>query len=63
MLDALVSGTTDSAVLADPARGQLRKKLPALRAPLGQDPQGLQVAPKPPRRHSGRSLRRALSHD
>ena len=30
MLDALVSGTTDPVVLADLARGQLRKKLPAL---------------------------------
>jgi transposase len=34
MLDALVSGTTDPAVLADLARGQLRKKIPALRAAL-----------------------------
>ena len=34
MLDALVSGTTDPVVLADLARGQLRKKLPALRAAL-----------------------------
>src|SRR5262249_31771834 len=30
MLDALVAGTTDPAVLADLARGKLRKKLPAL---------------------------------
>jgi transposase len=28
MLDALVSGTTDPVVLADLARGQLRKKIP-----------------------------------
>jgi transposase len=34
MLDALVSGTTDPRVLADLARGQLRKKLPALRQAL-----------------------------
>src|SRR3954469_652459 len=34
MLDALVSGTTDPAVLADLARGQLRKKIPALRDAL-----------------------------
>ena len=34
MLDALVSGTTDPNVLADLARGQLRKKLPALREAL-----------------------------
>jgi transposase len=34
MLQALVGGTTDSAVLADLARGQLRRKLPALREAL-----------------------------
>jgi transposase len=34
MLGALVEGTTDPAVLADLARGQLRKKLPALRQAL-----------------------------
>jgi len=34
MLDALVSGTTDPRVLADLARGLLRKKLPALHAAL-----------------------------
>jgi transposase len=34
MLDALVSGTTDPRVLADLARGLLRKKLPALQAAL-----------------------------
>ena len=34
MLDALVSGTTDPNVLADLARGVLRKKLPALREAL-----------------------------
>jgi transposase len=34
MLDALVSGTTDPVVLADLARGQLRDKIPALRAAL-----------------------------
>ena len=34
MLDALVSGTTDPCVLADLARGLLRKKLPALREAL-----------------------------
>ena len=34
MLDALVAGTTDPAVLADLARGQLRKKIPALREAL-----------------------------
>ena len=34
MLTALVSGTTDPAVLADLARGVLRKKLPALREAL-----------------------------
>jgi transposase len=34
MLDALVSGTSDPAVLADLARGQLRKKLPALKQAL-----------------------------
>ena len=36
MLDALVHGTTDPAVLAELARGRLRAKLPAaLRAGLG----------------------------
>jgi len=34
MLKALVSGTTDPALLADLARGQLRKKLPQLRQAL-----------------------------
>src|SRR3989441_491666 len=34
MLDALVEGTTDPDVLADLARGKLRKKLPALRQAL-----------------------------
>jgi transposase len=34
MLDALVAGTTDPAVLAELARGKLRKKLPALREAL-----------------------------
>jgi transposase len=34
MLEALVSGTTDAAVLADLARGRLRQKLPALRQAL-----------------------------
>jgi transposase len=34
MLDALVSGTTDPEVLADLARGRLRKKIPALREAL-----------------------------
>jgi transposase len=34
MLAALVDGTTDPTVLADLARGQLRKKLPALRRAL-----------------------------
>ena len=34
MLDALVSGTTDPQVLADLARGKLRKKIPALREAL-----------------------------
>jgi transposase len=34
MLQALVAGTTDPTVLADLARGQLRRKLPALRAAL-----------------------------
>lgn len=34
MLDALLHGTTDPAVLADLARGKLRKKLPALREAL-----------------------------
>ena len=34
MVEALVSGTTDPQVLADLARGQLRKKLPALRRAL-----------------------------
>jgi transposase len=34
MLEALVSGTTDPNVLADLARGRLRKKLPALRQAL-----------------------------
>jgi transposase len=33
-LDALVAGTTDPVVLADLARGKLRKKLPALRQAL-----------------------------
>jgi transposase len=34
MLDALLDGTTDVAVLAELARGRLRQKLPALRAAL-----------------------------
>jgi len=34
MLDALLVGTTDPTVLADLARGRLRKKLPALRQAL-----------------------------
>ena len=34
MLEALVAGTTDPQVLAELARGQLRKKLPALREAL-----------------------------
>jgi transposase len=34
MLDALVAGTTDPAVVADLARGRLRAKLPALRQAL-----------------------------
>lgn len=34
MLEALAGGTTDPALLADLARGTLRKKLPALRAAL-----------------------------
>jgi transposase len=34
MLDALVAGTTDPTVLAELARGQLRKKIPALREAL-----------------------------
>jgi len=34
MLDALVAGTTDPEVLADLARGKLRKKLPALEEAL-----------------------------
>ncbi|MBI1733556.1 MAG: IS110 family transposase [Candidatus Rokubacteria bacterium] len=34
MLEALVQGTTDAAVLADLARGKLRAKLPALRQAL-----------------------------
>ncbi len=34
MLDALVSGTTDPEVLAELARGKLRKKLPALKEAL-----------------------------
>jgi transposase len=34
MLDALVRGTTDPVVLAELARGQLRKKIPALREAL-----------------------------
>jgi transposase len=34
MLDALVAGTTDPEVLAELARGRLRKKIPALREAL-----------------------------
>jgi transposase len=34
MLDALVAGTTDPEILADLARRQMRKKIPALRAAL-----------------------------
>jgi transposase len=34
MLDALIGGTTDPGVLADLARGRLRRKLPALRQAL-----------------------------
>jgi transposase len=38
MLDALVAGTKDPEVLADLARRQLRKKLPALREALDGRP-------------------------
>jgi hypothetical protein len=38
MLDAHVAGTKDPEVLADLARGQLRKKLPALREALDGRP-------------------------
>jgi len=38
MLDALMAGTKDPEVLADLARGQLRKKLPALREALDGRP-------------------------
>ena len=34
MLDAMIEGTTDAQVLADLARGTLRKKLPQLRQAL-----------------------------
>jgi ABC-type nitrate/sulfonate/bicarbonate transport system substrate-binding protein len=34
MLDALVGGTTDAALLAEPATGRLRAKLPARRDAL-----------------------------
>ena len=34
MLDALVAGTTDPELLAELARGKLRKKIPALREAL-----------------------------
>lgn len=34
MLDALVAGTSDPEILADLARGKLRKKLPALKEAL-----------------------------
>ena len=34
MLDALVSGTTDPAVLAELAKGRMRTKIPALREAL-----------------------------
>jgi transposase len=34
MLDALVAGTTDPAVLADLAKGKLRPKIPALKEAL-----------------------------
>ena len=34
MLDALISGTTDAELLADLARGKLRKRIPALREAL-----------------------------
>ena len=34
MLDALIAGTTDPALLADLARGKMRKKIPALREAL-----------------------------
>ena len=45
MLEALVGGTTDPEVLAELARGQLRKKLPALRRPgrAASSPYGLLV--------------------
>lgn len=36
MLEALVRGTTNPAVLADLARGSLRTKLPALRQALAE---------------------------
>ncbi|MCA1699886.1 MAG: hypothetical protein LC790_13680, partial [Actinobacteria bacterium] len=34
MLDALVAGTTDAAILAELAKGRLRAKLPELREAL-----------------------------
>ena len=34
MLDALVAGTTDPEVLAELAKGRLRKRIPALREAL-----------------------------
>ena len=67
MLDALVSGTTDPVVLADLARGLLRKKLPALQAALEGRFDAEHVADRraDPRAHrlSRRGDRRALDGD
>jgi transposase len=60
MLDALVSGTTDPNVLADLARGQLRKKLPArpIRRCRGTRPPTRPDAPRSRRRSCHRRSRR-----
>jgi hypothetical protein len=58
MLDALVAGTTDPAVLADLAKGKLRQKLPALREALEAPPR----TPESDRRRPALDHRRLLAH-
>jgi hypothetical protein len=58
MLDALVGGTKDPEVLADLARGQLRKKLPALREALDGRPPPDEISLQSSRRPTARSSTR-----
>ena len=58
MLDALVAGTKGPEVLADLARGQLRKKLPALREALDGRPPPDEISRQSSRRPTARSSTR-----